>query len=59
MFLPIELQQHINEYAKPMTRSDWRQGCSISRLFRLDENKEIVLLDFKYFIFFEHYLRNR
>lgn len=27
MFLPIEIQQHINEYAKSITRPDWRQGC--------------------------------
>ena len=27
MYLPIEIQQHINDYAKPMTRTDWRQGC--------------------------------
>jgi len=26
-YLPPELQRHINEYAKPCTRLDWRRGC--------------------------------
>jgi len=59
MFLPIEIQQHINEYAKPITRPDWRQGCYMNRLFILDENKHIILYDFGYFIHFQHYLMNR
>jgi hypothetical protein len=30
-YLPPELQRHINEYAKPMTRPDWRRGCCYLR----------------------------
>ena len=25
-YLPPEIQKHINEYAKPATRTDWRMG---------------------------------
>jgi len=25
-YLPPEIQRHINEYAKPVTRPDWRKG---------------------------------
>jgi len=31
MELPIELQMIINEYAKPITRPDWRKGCYFNR----------------------------
>jgi hypothetical protein len=31
MFLPLELQKHINEYAKPICRLDWREGCYFNR----------------------------
>jgi len=31
MELPIELQRYIMEFAKPMTRPDWRQGSYIVR----------------------------
>lgn len=27
MEFPIKIQRHINEYAKPATRPDWRKGC--------------------------------
>lgn len=57
MYLPLELQRLVKEYSMPITRADWRQGCSISRL--LDENKQHILYDFKYFIHFQHYLMNR
>jgi len=30
MEFPIEIQRIINEYAKPMTRVDWRNGSSIA-----------------------------
>jgi len=30
-YLPPELQRHINEYAKPCTRPDWKQGCYFLR----------------------------
>lgn len=31
MYLPLELQIHINEYAKPLCRLDWREGNKINR----------------------------
>lgn len=31
MYLPLELQIHINEYAKPLCRLDWREGSYVSR----------------------------
>lgn len=31
MEFPIEIQRLINEYAKPMTRVDWRNGSYISQ----------------------------
>ena len=32
MEFPIEIQMKINEYAKPMTRPDWKKGCYIYRV---------------------------
>ena len=31
MEFPIEIQRLINEFAKPITRPDWREGSSIKR----------------------------
>lgn len=31
MYLPLELQIHINEYAKPVCRLDWREGSYFNR----------------------------
>jgi hypothetical protein len=31
MEFPKEIQMIINEYAKPMTRPDWRKGCYFNR----------------------------
>ena len=31
MEFPIEIQNIINEYARPCTRPDWREGCYFSR----------------------------
>ncbi len=36
MELPIEIQMLINDYARPMTRPDWRQGSYISRTLRAE-----------------------
>ena len=33
-YLPIELQQHINEYAKPVTHPGWRYGSYSGRAMR-------------------------
>jgi hypothetical protein len=35
MEFPIEIQMLINDYARPMTRPDWRKGSSIRRYLRL------------------------
>lgn len=34
MEFPIEIQQIINEYAKPMTKPDWRKGAHINSICR-------------------------
>ena len=31
MEFPIEIQRHINEYAKPVNRIDWREGSAMNR----------------------------
>ena len=31
MEFPLEIQNIINEYAKPCTRPDWKDGCYFSR----------------------------
>jgi len=38
-YLPPEIQKHINEYAKPMTRPDWRKGS-----YYLRHNYKLQLL---------------
>jgi hypothetical protein len=35
MEFPIEIQMLINDYARPMTRPDWRKGNNILRTLRL------------------------
>ena len=35
MEFPIEVQMFINDYARPMTRPDWRKGSNIMRALRL------------------------
>ncbi len=35
--MPIELSKLINEYAKPITRATWRQGCFFATIFPLFE----------------------
>lgn len=32
MEFPEEIQRLINEYAKPLTRPDWRDGCYLCRI---------------------------
>ena len=40
---PIEIVQIINEYSKPYTRSDWRQGCYLNRFkYKLCPNDECL-----------------
>lgn len=33
MELPIELQNLINEYAKPLTRPDWKKGSYYNKMY--------------------------
>ena len=33
MYLPSEIQRHINDFAKPLTRVDWRQGSAFHRKY--------------------------
>jgi hypothetical protein len=40
MYLPLDLQIHINEYAKPLCRLDWREGSYCNRHYMF----------FKYFL---------
>ncbi len=35
MELPQELGQLINEFARPITRPDWKQGCALNRFINL------------------------
>lgn len=36
MEFPIEMQMLINDYARPMTRPDWRKGSYIVRTLKAD-----------------------
>ena len=36
MEFPIEIQMLINDYARPMTRPDWRKGSYIVRTLKAD-----------------------
>lgn len=48
-YLPVELQQIINEYAKPLTRPDFKKGSYFIR--NLVKNNEVISLTiFKLFI---------
>jgi hypothetical protein len=42
MYLPVELQQIINEYAKPLTRPDYKQGSYFIR--NLVKNNDVISL---------------
>ena len=39
MEFPVEIQLLINDYLKPMTRPDWRQGSFITRHYRSSKGK--------------------
>ena len=46
MEFPIEIQRLINEYAKPITRPDWREGSYIKRsLPNFDEQGHLIIID--------------
>ena len=36
MEFPIEIQMLIKDYARPMTRPDWRKGSYITRILRAE-----------------------
>ena len=42
MYLPLELQQIINEYAKPLTRPDYKQGSYFIR--NLVKDNDVISL---------------
>ena len=52
MYLPVELQQHINSFAKPLTRPDWREGCYFNR------NLEYFEKELQYSILFNELYTN-
>lgn len=31
MYLPPEIQRHINDFAKPVNRLDWKEGSAMNR----------------------------
>jgi len=51
MALPVRVQNLIHEYARPITRSDWRKGSLFNRLFKYSTiNKRLhtnALIKFK------------
>jgi len=32
--MPEEIQKLIQDYARPMTRSDWKHGCALHRTYK-------------------------
>ena len=52
MELPLRAQQLISEYAKPLTRPDWRQGSICNFEFKYD-----VVLTNLHHVFFSNYLQ--
>jgi len=51
MEFPIEIQRHINDFAKPVTRLDWREGSAIRRkhLF-LDIDLKLILISDQFYL---------
>ena len=46
--MPIELQQIIQDYARPITRLDWKSGCYFAKEFPLfDYLIRSIARDFK------------
>jgi hypothetical protein len=45
MELPIEIQRIINDYARPITRPDWRKGCYFCRMvYSLNDSVHIAII---------------
>ena len=51
MEFPLEIQRHINDFAKPVTRVDWRQGSAMSRhhLF-FDIDLKLILISDQFYL---------
>ena len=54
MEFPIEIQMLINDYARPMTRPDWRKGSFMIRYYRSEKGKwgQLPIWNFKKYIDF-------
>ena len=51
MEFPIEIQRHINDFAKPICRLDWREGGALRRkhLF-LDIDLKLILISDQFYL---------
>ncbi len=52
MEFPIEIQMLINDYARPITRPDWRKGSFMIRYYRSEKGKwgQLPIWNFKKYI---------
>ena len=51
MEFPIEIQRHINDFAKPVTRIDWRQGSAMSRYHPFfDIDLKLILISDQFYL---------
>ena len=53
MEFPIEIQMLIKDYLRPITRTDWRKGSSITRQYKQDDRSIVdlpIYEDFKEYI---------
>ena len=61
MEFPIEITRMITDYSKPLTRSDWREGCFLNRFkYKLCPNDECLrtvsftkALDVMHYMYFD------
>ena len=53
MEFPVEIQMLINDYLRPITRTDWRKGSFIIRQYKQDDRSFVdlpIYEDFKEYI---------
>ena len=52
MEFPIEIQMLINDYARPISRPDWRKGSFMIRYYRSEKGKwgQLPIWNFKEYI---------
>ncbi len=52
MEFPIEIQMLIHDFARPMTRPDWRKGSFMIRYYRSEKGKwgQLPIWNFKEYI---------